>query len=46
MELFWTKKSKEGKNLTDNVIFYIARDKTGFFVYQIEANIYGGKFKI
>ncbi|XP_031774479.1 uncharacterized protein LOC105736439 [Apis florea] len=43
MELFWTKKSKEGKNLTDNVIFYIARDKTGFFVYQIEANIYGGK---
>lgn len=45
MELFWAKKSKEGKNLTDNVIFYIARDKTDFFVYQIEANIYRGKFK-
>ncbi|XP_043797485.1 uncharacterized protein LOC122717460 [Apis laboriosa] len=41
MELMWTKSKEE--NLMNNIIFYIARNKTDFFVYQIEVNIYADK---
>lgn len=37
MKLLWTKSGQKEEN---NIIFYIARNKTDIFVYQIEVNVY------
>lgn len=42
MKLLWTKSGQKEEN---NIIFYIARNKTDIFVYQIEVNVYAGTFK-
>lgn len=42
MKLAWTKSGEKEEN---NIIFYITRNKTDIFIYQIEVTISAGTFK-
>ena len=42
MKLAWTKSGEKEEN---NIIFYITRNKTDIFIYQIEVTIFAGTFK-